>query len=47
MIATQLLGDAANLLLGHFLEGATGVLIAGALLFYILRPNIRSAFASS
>jgi len=37
-------GDAGNLVLGHFLEGATGVLIAGALLFYLLRPSTRSAF---
>jgi len=47
IIATQILGDAVNLLLGHLLEGATGVLIAGALLFYLLRPNIRSAFPAT
>ena len=46
IIATQVLGDAVNLFLGHFLEGATGVLFAGALLFYLLRPNIRAAFAT-
>jgi hypothetical protein len=47
IIAMQFLGDAGNLVLGHFLEGATGVLIAGALLFYLLRPSTRSAFSSS
>ena len=47
IIATQVLGDAVNLFLGHLLEGATGVLVAGALLFYLLRPNTRSAFFSS
>lgn len=47
IIATQVLGGAGNLVLGHFLEGVTGVLIAGALLFYLLRPSTRSAFSSS
>jgi hypothetical protein len=46
IIATQVLGDAGNLVLGHFFEGATGVLIAGALLFYLLRPSTRSTFSS-
>ena len=44
IVATQVLGDAVNLLLGHLLEGGTGVLLAGALLFYLLRPKIRAAF---
>jgi hypothetical protein len=44
IIAMQVFGDAVNLVLGHFLEGATGVLIAGALLFYLLRPGTRLAF---
>jgi hypothetical protein len=44
IIATQVLGDVVNLVLGHFLQGATGVLIAGALLLYLLRPQIRAAF---
>ena len=44
IIATQILGDAMNLLRGRFLEGATGVLIAGALLFYLLRPQTRAEF---
>lgn len=47
IIATQVLGDAINLLLGHILEGVTGVLIAGALLLYLLRSSTRSAFSSS
>ena len=45
IIATQVLGDAGNLVLGHFLEGATGVLIAGALLAYLLRPSTRDGFS--
>jgi hypothetical protein len=44
IIATQVLGDFVNVFLGRFLEGATGVIIAGALLFYLLRPHVKSAF---
>jgi hypothetical protein len=29
---------------GHYLVGATGVSIAGALLIYLLRADVRSAF---
>jgi hypothetical protein len=44
IITTQLLGDGFNLLRGDFLRGAVGVLIASALLYYIvrLRPFFRS-----
>jgi len=45
IIATQLLGDAVNLVFGHFVEGTTGVLIAGALLDYLLRPSTRAGFS--
>ena len=38
-------GDMANLLLGRVMEGALGVTIAGALLFYLSRANVRAAFA--
>lgn len=47
VIATQVLGDAANLFLGHFLQGIVGVLIAGALLLYLLRRDVRSHFQST
>ena len=46
IIATQLLGDLADVLLGRVVEGAIGVAIAGALLFYLLRPAVKSVFAS-
>jgi hypothetical protein len=46
VIAIQILGDSANLLRGHFLEGAAGVVIAGTLLFYLLRPQTHAAFCS-
>lgn len=44
IVATQLLGDALNFYRGDFLAGAFGVLAASALLFYLFRPTIRSAF---
>jgi hypothetical protein len=46
LIATQVLGDLINILIGHFVSGAAGVTIAGALLLYLLRPGVRDAFAS-
>jgi hypothetical protein len=45
IIATQLLGDLVNIYRGDLLRGGIGFLIAGALLFYLLRPQLRSAFA--
>lgn len=44
IIATQACGDLVNAFLGHFLEGIAGVAIAGALLFYLVRPNVKRAF---
>jgi hypothetical protein len=44
IIATQLAGDAMNLVLQEYLRGALGVAVAGALLFWLLRPTTRAAF---
>jgi len=44
IVAIQVLGGFVNLFLGHLPEAATGILIAGALLLYLLRPRVRSAF---
>ena len=44
IIATQVLGDSVSILMGQFVRGAVGVTIAGALLFYLLRPEVRGAF---
>jgi len=44
IIAAQVLGDLLNLVRGDFLRGAAGVVLAGALLFYLLRPAVRAAF---
>lgn len=38
------LSDAVQILLGRFLEGGIGVLVAGAVLFYLSRPKVRGAF---
>jgi hypothetical protein len=45
IIATQIFGDLVSAFTGHFIRGAVGVAIASALLFYLLRPRIRAAFA--
>jgi hypothetical protein len=44
IIATQVLGELASIFVGHFVRGAVGVTIAGGLLFYLLRPEVRGAF---
>jgi hypothetical protein len=40
------LGDLVNAFIGDVVRGGIGFLIAGALLLYLLRPQVRSAFAS-
>ena len=44
IIASQVLGNLINCLRGDFLRGALGLLIAGALLLYLLRPEVRAGF---
>ena len=39
IIATQVLGNTVSLARGHLLEGVTGILLAGALPFYLPRPK--------
>jgi uncharacterized protein YjeT (DUF2065 family) len=43
---TQVAGDLVNMARGDFVRGGVGVLIAGALLLYLLGSNIRTAFQS-
>jgi hypothetical protein len=45
LIATQVLGDLIHIFRGDLVRGGAGFLIAGALLSYLLRPQLRSAFA--
>jgi hypothetical protein len=44
IISAQVAGDFVNLVRGDFLGGGTGLTIAGALLFYLLRPKVRTTF---
>jgi hypothetical protein len=45
IIFTQVLGDVVNCVRGDWLRGGTGVIIAGALLLFLLRPRTRATFA--
>lgn len=45
IIAIQLLGDALNCVRGDWLHGGIGIVIAGALLLFLLRPQIKGEFA--
>lgn len=45
IIATQVLGDVVNCIRGDLLRGGTGVIIAGALLLFLLQPRLRAMFA--
>jgi len=45
-IAVNMLGDLVNALLGEWVKGAVGVSIAGLLLLYMTRPQVRSYFVS-
>jgi hypothetical protein len=46
IIATQVLGDLVNAFIGDLLRGGVGFVIAGLLLVYLLRPEVRAAFAT-
>jgi hypothetical protein len=46
IIFTQVLGDLVNVLRGDAVRGAIGFTIVVGLLFYLLRPEVRAAFAS-
>jgi hypothetical protein len=45
IIAIQVLGDIVNCFRGDLLSGGIGVIIAGALLLFLLQPRVRAAFA--
>jgi hypothetical protein len=44
LIAAQVIGNTVNLLLGHVAEGVSGVVVAGALLAYLLLPRVITVF---
>jgi hypothetical protein len=45
IFAVNGLGDLTQLVMGRVLEGGVGVAVAGAILFYLTRANVRKAFA--
>lgn len=45
IIAAQVLGDVVNCIRGDLLRGGAGVIIAGTLLLFLLRPKTRATFA--
>jgi hypothetical protein len=47
IIAVQVLGDLVNAFMGDLVRSGVGFVIAGALLVYLLRPEVRAAFASA
>jgi uncharacterized membrane protein YccC len=47
IISTQLFGDVANFIAGHWLEGSAGVIIAGSLLFWLLSSSVKMAFSAT
>ena len=47
IILTQVVGDLINFLRGDYLRGGIGFVIAGALLVYLLRPQVRVPFMKS
>ncbi|MGA2611116.1 MAG: hypothetical protein ABSH01_27035 [Terriglobia bacterium] len=46
IIATQVLGDVVSAFMGDLVRGAAGFIVAGALLVYLLRQDVRTAFGS-
>lgn len=47
IIVTQILGDMMNLARGELFRGATGIIVAGALLLYLFSHRIRAAFSGA
>ena len=46
IIATQVLGNLVNLWMAHYFEGGIGVAIAGALLLYLFRADVKNVFVA-
>lgn len=44
ILAVHLAGDVGNILVGRVLQGVLGVMVASALLVYLLRPATRAQF---
>lgn len=46
ILSVHLAGDLGNILVGRVLQGMLGVMVAGVLLIYLLRPTTRAQFVS-
>jgi hypothetical protein len=46
IIATQVLGNLVNLWMAHYFEGGIGVAIAGPLLLYLFRADVKNVFVA-
>jgi hypothetical protein len=46
IIATQVLGNLVNLWMAHYFEGGIGAAIAGALLLYLFRADVKNVFVA-
>ena len=44
VIGIQVIGDTLNLLRGDFVRGPIGIVVAGAVLIYLLRRDVKGAF---
>lgn len=44
LVGTQTVASAVNAILGDFRQGAAGSILAGAILCFLLRPQVRTAF---
>ena len=44
LVGTQTVASAVNAILGDFWKGAAGSILAGAILCFLLRPQVRTAF---
>ena len=45
IVATQVMGNLVNAVRDDFLRGVIGLIFAGALLLFLLRPQVRTSFA--
>jgi hypothetical protein len=47
LIGTEVLGNCVNIFFGRAVQGLVGVTIAGALLLYLLRANVKAVFEAN
>ncbi len=46
LVATQVLGNLVNIWMAHYPEGGTGLVVAGALLLYLVRADVKNVFVT-